>query len=107
MKLTTLEGQFLRLSEDGRWAHVETLDAAQGVMFLCPICWVANGGDVGTHSVVTWFRDRGVSDDEVPGPGRWIVSGTGIDDLTLSPSIHLSGKGGCGWHGWVKSGDAS
>jgi hypothetical protein len=40
----------------------------------------------------------------MPGPGRWTVSGTGLADLTLAPSIHLSGPG-CGWHGFVTAGE--
>lgn len=85
----------------------ETIATAQGVMFLCPVCYERNSGPVGTHSVLIWFRDRGVPPDETPGPGRWAVSGTGLTDLTLSPSIDLSAnEGGCGWHGWVENGIA-
>jgi hypothetical protein len=72
------------------------------VMFQCPQCIDAHGGG---HYVQCWFRERGVPDDEMPGPGRWAASGTGLSDLTLTPSMHLLGLG-CGWHGFVTDGGA-
>lgn len=79
-----------------------SLEHAHGVSFLCPKCYRANGGARGVHSVLCWFRGR-VPDDVTPGPGRWDVAGTGLHDLTLSPSIQLAG-GGCDWHGFVRGG---
>jgi hypothetical protein len=75
---------------------------AQGVLFLCPACFVKNGGPVGTESVLCWFRDRGVPDDALPGPGPWTASGTGFDDLTLSPSVNVTNGH---WHGFVTNGE--
>lgn len=87
-----------------------SLEQAQGIMFLCPKCFVTNNGEVGTHSIICWFKDRGVPDDMDPKPGRWIPQGTGIEDLTFigpgAASILLTGEG-CGWHGFIKNGDAS
>lgn len=71
---------------------------ADGVVFICPKC--QNG-----HAVLCWFQDRGVPADETPGPGRWVPSGTSLADLTLTPSISLGGD--CGWHGFVRNGDAA
>ena len=97
MKLAELEPQFIRHKPDG-WTDVATLAEAQGVHFLCPLgCG---------HIVLCWFRDRGVPDAETPGPGRWAASGAGFEDLTLSPSIHLTGPG-CGWHGFVTAGQVT
>lgn len=86
-----------------------TFETAQGVMFLCPLCFEKNGGPVGTHAVICWSRSRGVPDDEKPGPGRWKMDGTGFADLTLNAdppstarSVQLSS--GCGWHGFVTNG---
>lgn len=79
-------------------------------MFDCPKCTATNGGPVGTHKVLCWFRDRGVPDNEVPGPGRWWAAGTGYGDLTLtapSSSILLPGPGGCLWHGYVTNGEVT
>jgi len=122
MKLAELEPQFLRHEEklekrmyqtkDGRTEEREELQTyhvyedelskAQGIMFLCPECFKKNNGPVGTHSVICWFRDRGVPADAFPLPGRWVVTGTTYEDLTLSPSVLLTD--GCRWHGFVTGG---
>lgn len=102
MKLADLEASFVgQLSEDGRqYRKVPTLAEAQGVMFICPKC--------GGHSILCWFKDRGVPDTQDPKPGRWIPSGSGLADLTFvgpgAASVLLTG--GCGWHGFVKDGNA-
>ena len=87
---------------------VDTLAEADGVWFLCPKCYADNGGEVGTHSVICWFVGK-VPDDAEPKPGRWVPSGSGIDDLTFvgpnAASVLLTG--GCRWHGFVRNGDAT
>lgn len=110
MKLTELEAQFLKHgTEDGREVHkyVDSLSEADGVMFLCPKCFSANHGRVGTHMVICWFSGK-VSDDVFPKPGRWNPSGNGLSDLTFvgpgAASVLLGG--GCDWHGFVKNGEA-
>lgn len=109
MKLTNLDASFRRIIVPGR-SHelVDSIEDAQGVSFLCPKCFTTNKGPIGTHTVICWFLDRGVSADEFPKPGRWGAFGTGLDDLTLkagSSSILL--KGGCNWHGFIRNGDAT
>jgi hypothetical protein len=79
-----------------------TIETAQGIRFLCPVCFQKHG-EAGTHSVLCWFKGRGVPDGLSPGPGRWTPSGTGFADLTLAPSVNLSGPG-CGWHGFLTNG---
>lgn len=99
MKLSELEPNFVSIVDPGRtYQNVEAIEHAHGVMFTCPLCT--------GHMVLCWFRDRGVPDDETPRPGRWAASGTGLSDLTLSPSVHLSGPG-CGWHGFVTNGEVT
>lgn len=44
---------------------VPALSGADGVEFLCPKCFAANGGAVGTHLVHVYFRNG-----DVP-PRRW------------------------------------
>lgn len=115
MRLADLEAEFYRWEKrpEGIFhVPVATLAEAQGVRFLCPKCFAENGGPVGTHSVVCWSRSRGVPDEATPGPGRWTLDGNCIDDLTLNGdppgqarSVLLNG--GCGWHGFVNSGDAA
>jgi hypothetical protein len=110
--LRQLEAEFLRIVDACTMQHVPALAEAQGVRFLCPRCFTKNGGAVGTHVVICWFRGRGVPDDCAPKPGRWAPEGTGLDDLTFVPgdpphpcSVLLSGPG-CGWHGFVRNGEA-
>jgi len=130
MRLRDLEAHFYRIEEyittwvrvrpDGdreeitgprqRYVPVENLSEAQGLWFLCPKCFEANGrSNVGVHAVICWFADRGVPDDTQPKPGRWRPAGTGIDDLTFvgpdAASVQL--VGGCNWHGFVRDGDAA
>ena len=92
------------------FSPVETLPEAHGVRFLCPKSFAKNGGPVGTHIVYVWFAGS-------PVPGhigrnlkgeavRWVAGGTGLTDLTLSPSIQEQDDGAppewrCGWHGFV------
>lgn len=112
MKLADLDPQFLKHApEEGRGVmlHVDTLAEADGISFLCPKCFAANGGPVGTHSVICWFEDR-VPEDLQPGPGRWNPVGTGYADLSFVPgkkSHSVLLLGGCAWHGFVTSGDVA
>lgn len=84
--------------------------AAEGIQFLCPKCFVANKGSVGTHWCEVTFAGRGAlprhgSHNKAGQPTRWTVSGAGYNDLTLTPSILL--EGGCGWHGHVTRGEVT
>lgn len=118
-------GQYVHRSDDGEafmWGPTPTRYAfhkcasvaeADQIMFLCPACFEKNGGSKGTHSVMASFADRAIPDEagsrDADGkPTRWtIVSGNGLDDLVLTPSILLDAKRpadqGCHWHGFVGS----
>lgn len=64
--LRDLDGMFIRHESRGDAEYhipVDRLEEAQGVRFLCPKCFAANGGKVGTHRVVCWSRSRGVPDE--------------------------------------------
>lgn len=102
MKLTELDAQFMQTTGERTMRPVETLAEAQGLMFLCPHCYKANGGRAGTHSIIIWFAGRGAPPSWNP-PDRWEVSGTSLADLTIKPSIL---NHGC-WHGFVTNGDAA
>lgn len=109
MTLRELEAKFLHNVEpNGACDMRDDMVGAAGVMFLCPKCFAANGGNVGTHSVICWFVGK-VPDDLNPKPGRWHPSGTGLDDLTFvgpgAASVLLTS--GCGWHGFVANGSAA
>jgi hypothetical protein len=79
--------------------------AADGIKFLCPKCFVTNSGPVGTHAIICWRPH--VPAEIVPGPGRWEFEGDSIHELTLvasSSSISLPGPGGCLAHFFVRKG---
>lgn len=85
--------------------HVETLAEAQGVMLDCPKCR--------NHSVIIAFADRGVKDNwgtrsSDGRPTRWqVVGGTGLNDLTLSPSIDCTPSNPNCWHGFITNGEVT
>jgi hypothetical protein len=108
--LSSLEAKFI-VATPGGSRVVESIDEAQGVRFLCPKCFTANGGAVGTHSVICWSRSRGVPEEQEPGPGRWTLHGTSMDNLQLegdpvgrARSVQLTA--GCNWHGFINNGHA-
>jgi hypothetical protein len=125
MKLRELEGRFTKYVEravppdqfvDGvvhpsgierSYHDVATLAEADGVWFLCPKCFAENHGPSGTHMHMIGFAGRCPPGSYTKGSKgedtRWIVmpSSTGLDDLSLTPSILAIG--GCNWHGFVGS----
>lgn len=112
MRLRELDAWFVRYDAGPpeTYERVDDLGDADGVWFLCPKCYGENAGPIGTHRVLCWFVGR-VADDVDPRPGRWAAVGTRLDDLTFVPSAGRSHsvalRGGCGWHGFVTSGDAA
>lgn len=112
MRLVDLDAQFIQYEKTPtgqvRHHYVDTFAEAHGVMFLCPKCFAANQGPVGTHSVICWFVGK-VPDDAFPVPGRWHPIGTSLDNLTFVGPGQASVKitGGCEWHGYVRGGDAT
>lgn len=119
MRLTELEPQLVRYVTqskeeqvaEGRAVpaeylhHENSLATAQGIMFLCPICFIKNNGPIGTHKIEVTFSDRGAQDNQGSHntqrqPSRWVVHGSGYADMTLHPSINAE----C-WHGFVTAGE--
>lgn len=103
MRLVELNPKFLKREDAFHFRWVDTIGEADGVQFLCPKCFKANSGPIGTHSVICW--DPSVPQDTSPTPGRWKMQGTSLDDLTLvagSSSVLL--KGGCAAHFYVRNG---
>lgn len=115
MRLTDLEPVFLKREKQEDGVHhigVDGIAEAQGIMFLCPLCFEGNKGPVGTHHIICWSRLRGIPDDAAPLPGRWSLVGTGFADLTLvgeGPTGQSSVKltSGCMWHGNIVNGEVS
>lgn len=108
--MLALEARFMRRTGEGTAIECEAADA-DGVWFLCPKCYHANAGSVGTHHVMCWFEGR-VPDNANPGPGRWTPNGRPLEDLSFVPgkTIHATSvqlTGGCGWHGHISKGCAT
>lgn len=107
VSLFTLQARFVRRT-DGGYKTVKNLADADGIMFLCPKCYRANGSSIGTHSILCW-RPR-VGPEHRPGPGRWELTGLTLGDVTLKgaggagDSVHLQNH--CGWHGFIRDGEA-
>lgn len=113
IKLRELGAKFLKIiEENGRTIlrEVDTLAEAEGVEFLCPLCFKNNNGPIGTHSIICWFTNK-VDDAVTPRPGRWNPSGTSLDDLTFVPpgaiSVLLPDPDGCKYHGFIRNGEAT
>lgn len=103
MRLTELQPEFLKLETDRSSRTGVPIDEADGIIFLCPVCFINNNGKVGTHYIICW-RPR-VPQSILPGPGRWDFEGTGFTDLTLkagSSSVLL--RGACKAHFFVRDG---
>lgn len=104
MKLADLDPRFIRRIDDTLFDFVEEIDQADGLLFLCPACFGANGGPRGTHSIICW-RPR-VPLTTSPKRGRWEFEGSGLEDLTLvagSSSVLLTG--GCRAHFFIRNGE--
>jgi len=104
MRLSELEPKFLKFIDETSYQRTDTSEGADGLLFLCPKCFKANHGPVGTHSVLCWSPH--IPQSIYPSPGRWEMYGTGYDDLTLvagSSSILL--QGGCNAHFFIKNGE--
>lgn len=114
MKLIELEPEFLRYDgpdAEGRtvFKRVDTIGEANGISFVCPKCYEANGRNrPGVHSIHCWMEGVPL-DVGLVGPGRWILVGTGFDDLTLNSSKSRSVMviGCCAWHGFITNGDVT
>lgn len=106
LKLADLEPKFLKILDDRTEQMQDEIAGADGLWFLCPKCFTANKGRVGTHGVICWRPH--VPQTRSPRPGRWEFTGTGFNDLSLvagSSSVKL--MGGCEWHGFVTNGEVT
>jgi hypothetical protein len=107
MRFRELNPEFLKIGADPAiYAPIESPQGADGVMFVCPKCFLEKGGPQGAHRVICWAPH--VPLDRSPGPGRWSMTGNGFDDLSLvasSSSVKLTG--GCAAHFFVTQGDVT
>ena len=118
--LIELEAQFIRYRQESaeemfaRGAdkpsifleYVSKLSEAHGIRFICPKSFATHSGKIGAHSVQVYFAGSPVPAhigvNQKGDAVRWVVSGTSLNDLSLSPSIQEQNSI-CGWHGFVGS----
>lgn len=103
MKLTTLNPEFVGAGGtgiyDGRTGKPVPRREGVGLSFDCP-CGCGVRGYVPFKNPL----DGGASYN----PKGWDRTGDTFDTITLRPSIHRPKEyGGCGWHGWISSGEVT
>lgn len=108
--------------EQGRMTHTRQgnrIDGAQGLQLWCPCGYgkpefPLDGGR--PHAVMVPFRNPRNAPELPPEHGphskndpsqhpRWEMSGSGLEDLTISPSIDV-GTPSC-WHGFIRNGEVT
>lgn len=104
MKLIELQPEFLKIKDKRSYFKTDNIKEADGIFFLCPVCFLKNNGAKGTHYAICWQPH--VSLDFKPTPGRWEFLGTGFNDLTLvNGSSSVLFQDGCGAHFFIKNGE--
>lgn len=92
--LTNLDPHFLKIIDEKTYQYIDvSLSEADGISFLCPLCYFNNKGPIGTHGV--WCWKPSVPQTFFPVPGRWDLVGSNFHDLLLvaGPSSILIGNG--------------
>jgi len=103
--LSTLKPKFIGATTTADQALVAMTNAqklanADGIVFTCPTL-------SGEHRVILWFTGRGADVARKP-LQRFTLSGTGVSDLTLTPSIAFTVDTlGLSWNGNVTAGSAA
>lgn len=90
MKLTDLNPHFISAGER----------KGIGMLFDCPCGKCGELCGIEFHNPI----DGGPSHDPMR-HAHWHRTGETFETLTLTPSIHRSGPGGCGWHGFITNGE--
>jgi hypothetical protein len=113
------DAQFLSHTTANGHRAQDEIDGADGVLFWCPCGYgkpefPLDGGR--PHAVIVSFANPRGCEPAPPdagsqsahgGPSRWTMSGTGLHDLTLSPSVDVGSKNSKCWHGWIKDGNVT
>jgi hypothetical protein len=112
------EAKFVTESSVAGHRFHSSIDGADGVFLWCPCgygkpAYPLDGGR--PHAILVHFRnprgcapappDTGMRNKNGGPPPRWAMSGTGLHDLTLHPSVDI-GEPSC-WHGWIQNGVVS
>lgn len=123
MRLTDswFEAEFIsRTTVSGHYRQGDQIEGADGILFYSPCGYGTNDG---THAVLVSFANprnapavpaNAGSQNRNGQPSRWTMSGTGLHDLTLTPSIDLTTPRppppkdefwhAC-WHGFITVGE--
>jgi hypothetical protein len=106
LKFTELEPEFLKIESENSFKRGCGIGEADGVLFLCPGCFLKNQGKPPIHSMICWQPH--VPQTVNPIDGRWKFYGTSFEDLTFDNGIDpetqkpkassVWEKNGCGAH---------
>lgn len=98
-------------ANDSHERQGDKIDGAQGLVLWCPCAY---GNDQRAHGLLIPFANPRNAPPCPPGHGpvardgthpRWQMTGTGLGDLTLSPSVDV-GDDHC-WHGFIRNGEVT
>ena len=117
MRLTDpwFEAEFYgQATETGYTRQGANIEGAQGLFLWCPCAY---GQQYPAHGCLVPFANPRNAPPVPPNHGpfsesakthpRWTMAGTGLHDLTVTPSIDVKGgenKASC-WHGFITAGD--
>lgn len=84
--LRELDAHFIKRYGVSGWTRVRTLDRADGIELVCPVCFERQGGN---HRLRLWFRFRGN-----PQSPQWAVSqqSLNLDNLTFVHGYPVQAK---------------
>ena len=82
-----------RTPQEARYSKCDTLQEASGLCMVCPKCQ--------RHRLILW--KEGVGQGVHQKPGRWRMTGTDENNITLDPSIRFTGKS-CQAHFFIRNG---
>lgn len=95
-------------ADDAGWRRKPSIDGAQGVLFACPCGQgMVQVPFANPRNAPACPPDHGPWNREHTARPRWSMSGTGLHDLTITPSVDVGGKGVSCWHGWITNGKVS
>lgn len=93
----------MRLTElEPRWYVLEQGGARVGLTFLCPHCRSERLGVAFHHRGHEAIDDQYIRAHSPSTKNIWELTGSGFDDLTLSPSVDAGASGH--WHGHITAG---
>lgn len=107
MKITDLEPRLLTWESDAVFDTADSIGEADGIMFMCPACFIKNQGPEGTHSIICWTAS--VPQTTKPSGARWSLVGNSLEDISLiagDSAIRIKNPDGSEhWNGMVIDGD--